>query len=222
MRSSTIRSLSGPPSTLAAEVVRTRLVSVLDARFDRLVTTIVAGAGFGKTTLLAQAMRRNLAAPLGIDGWVSCQPDDQDPACFVAACCRAAGVEPVGTVARSTDVLAAMRDMSPIDVCLLIDDVHELIGSESETLLNAPAHKARADLSLDEDNERFGQYAVLRHRLGRGRGLHRGLERIHVGHVHKQGNMGRVPRVDQRPDVSDAERPRTARASATRANDPGP
>ncbi len=135
MRSSTIRSLSGPPSTLAAEVVRTRLVSVLDARFDRLVTTIVAGAGFGKTTLLAQAMRRNLAAPLGIDGWVSCQPDDQDPACFVAACCRAAGVEPVGTVARSTDVLAAIRDMSPIDVCLLIDDVHELIGSESETLL---------------------------------------------------------------------------------------
>ena len=28
-----------------------------------------------------------------------------------------------------------MRDMSPIDVCLLIDDVHELIGSESEALL---------------------------------------------------------------------------------------
>ena len=135
MRSPTIRYSSSPPSTLPAEVFRARLVSVLHARFDRPVTTIVAGAGFGKTTLLAQAMRRNLAEPLGIDGWVSCQPDDQDPACFVAACCRAAGVEPAGSVGRSTDVLAAMRDMSPIDVCLVIDDVHELIGSESEALL---------------------------------------------------------------------------------------
>ena len=135
VRSSSIRLPSRPPSALAAEVVRNRLVSLLDARFDRKVTTIVAGAGFGKTTLLAQAMRSNLAAPLGIDGWVSCQPDDQDPACFAVACCRAAGVEPAGPVRRSADVLAAMRDMSPIDVCLLIDDVHELMGSDSEVLL---------------------------------------------------------------------------------------
>jgi DNA-binding SARP family transcriptional activator len=120
---------------LPAEVLRTRLVSALTARFDRPVTSIVAGAGFGKTTLLAQAMRQNLAEPLGIDGWVSCQPDDQDPDCFVAACCRAAGTEPDVSGGRSADVVAAMRDMSPIDVCLVIDDVHELIGSQSEALL---------------------------------------------------------------------------------------
>jgi DNA-binding SARP family transcriptional activator len=118
-----------------AEVVRPRLVSLLDARFHQAVTTVVAGAGFGKTTLLAQAVRRNLAAPLGIDGWVTCQPDDRDPASFAGACCLAAGGKPAGAARRATDVLAAMRDASPIDVCLVVDDAHELIGSESEVLL---------------------------------------------------------------------------------------
>ncbi len=131
----TARSAYKPPSTLTAEVVRTRLLPLLDARFDRSVTTVLAGAGFGKTTLLAQAFRRNLADPLGIDAWVSCQPDDQDPEAFVAACCRAAGVEPARSVHRSTDVLAAIREVSPIDVCLVIDDVHELIGSRSEAIV---------------------------------------------------------------------------------------
>src|SRR5262249_40250092 len=58
VRSPTTRFSSGPPSTLSAEVVRTRLLSALTARFDRSVSSIVAGAGFGKTTLLAQAIRQ--------------------------------------------------------------------------------------------------------------------------------------------------------------------
>jgi DNA-binding SARP family transcriptional activator len=131
----TTRFSLGPPSTLQAEVVRTRLLALLDSRFDRSVTSVVAGAGFGKTTLLAQAVRRNLAGPIGIDAWVSCQPDDQDAASFVTACCRATGAEPSGAVPRSRDVLTALRNLAPIDVCLVIDDVHELVGSESEGVL---------------------------------------------------------------------------------------
>jgi DNA-binding SARP family transcriptional activator len=118
-------------------MVRGRLLSLLAGRFEQPVTTLVAGAGFGKTTLLAQAMRQNLAAPLGIDAWVSCQPDDEDPAQFVAACCRAVGPDPAETAAHGNDVLAAMRQISPIDVCLVLDDVHLLTGSASERLLAA-------------------------------------------------------------------------------------
>lgn len=74
-----------------AEVVRARLLALVDGRFGRPVTTVVAGAGFGKTTLLAQAMRRNLAEPRGIDAWVACQPGDEDPGRFTAACIEAIG-----------------------------------------------------------------------------------------------------------------------------------
>src|SRR5712691_3055597 len=129
------RSSPGPPSALRGEMVRGRLLTVLAGRFEQPVATLVAGAGFGKTTLLAQAMRQNLAAPLGIDAWVSCQPDDEDPAQFVAACCRALGLDPAETAGHGSDVLAAMRQMSPIDVCLVLDDVHQLSGSASEVLL---------------------------------------------------------------------------------------
>jgi LuxR family transcriptional regulator, maltose regulon positive regulatory protein len=135
-----VRQSPGPPVTLAGEVSRGRLLSVLGGRFERPVTTVVAGAGFGKTTLLAQAMRQNLAAPVGIDAWVSCQPDDEDPVQFAAACCRAIGADDTISRGRAADVIAAIRQVSPIDVCLLIDDMHQLAGPASLALL---AHLVR-------------------------------------------------------------------------------
>jgi ATP/maltotriose-dependent transcriptional regulator MalT len=83
-----LRSSPGPPSALNGEMVRDRLTSLLAGRFDRPVTALVAGPGFGKTTLLAQAVRQNLASAVGIDAWVSCQPDDEEPAEFAAGCRR--------------------------------------------------------------------------------------------------------------------------------------
>ncbi|MDR2983486.1 MAG: hypothetical protein LBV34_01470 [Nocardiopsaceae bacterium] len=135
MQPVTTRQSPGPPAALAGEVSRDRLLAVLGGRFERQVTTVVAGAGFGKTTLLAQAMRQNLAAPVGIDAWVSCQPDDEDPVQFAAACCRAIGAGETISRGRGADVIAAMRQVSPIDVCLLIDDVHQVAGPASQALL---------------------------------------------------------------------------------------
>ena len=135
MQPVTARHAPGPPVAIAGEVSRGRLLSVLAGRFERPVTTVIAGAGFGKTTLLAQAMRQNLAAPVGIDAWVSCQPDDEDPVQFAAVCCRAIGANQVVSRGRGADVIAAMRQVSPIDVCLLIDDVHQLAGPASEAVL---------------------------------------------------------------------------------------
>ena len=45
------------------------------------------------------------------------------------------------------------------------------------------------------------------HRLGRPRGLHRTRQRVHIGHVHEHGHAIGVLRVDERPDVGDAQRP---------------
>jgi DNA-binding SARP family transcriptional activator len=135
VRSDTARQSPGPPAAVAGEVTRGRLLSVLTERFERPVTTLVAGAGFGKTTLLAQAMRQNLSAPVGVDAWVSCRPDDEDPLQFAAACCRAIGADRTTATGRGSDVIAAMRQISPIDVCLMIDDVHQLAGPGSHAVL---------------------------------------------------------------------------------------
>src|SRR5690242_16139945 len=130
-----LRSAPAPPSALSSEMVRDRLTSLLAGRFDRPVTALVAGPGFGKTTLLAQAVRQNLAGPVGIDAWVSCQPDDEEPAEFAAACCRAIGLQQPGSAGTGTDVLAVMRWLSPLDVCLIVDDIHQIAGSPAERLL---------------------------------------------------------------------------------------
>ena len=86
---------------------------------------IVAGAGFGKSTLLAQAIRANQADPRGIDAWLSCEPADCDADHLAAAIVAALGHandrgEPIDRILDSVERLA------PIDVCLVIDDVHEL------------------------------------------------------------------------------------------------
>src|SRR5204862_147419 len=56
-----------------------------EGRWDRAVTLLVAGPGFGKTTVLAQAVRAHQVAPRGIAVWVSCEAAYEDPACFARA-----------------------------------------------------------------------------------------------------------------------------------------
>src|SRR6516225_3283220 len=76
---------AGLPRALDVEILRLRLVRLLEGRWDRPVTLLVAGPGFGKTTVLAQAVRANQVAPRGIDVWVSCQAAYEDPVCFATA-----------------------------------------------------------------------------------------------------------------------------------------
>src|ERR1700759_4870289 len=76
---------AGLPRALDVELPRMRLVRLLEGRWDRPVTLLVAGPGFGKTTVLAQAIRAHQAAPRGIDVWVSCEAAYEDSACFAQA-----------------------------------------------------------------------------------------------------------------------------------------
>jgi LuxR family transcriptional regulator, maltose regulon positive regulatory protein len=117
-----------PPSPLQTEVVRTQVLEALTRRFDVPITIVVAGAGFGKTTALAQAIRANDAAPRGIDAWVSCEPGDEEAARLSAAILAALGRSP--RRGESVDrILEAVREMAPIDVCIVIDDLHEVSPS---------------------------------------------------------------------------------------------
>ena len=121
-----------PPSPLQGELVRARLLEALAARFDEPVTVVVAGAGFGKTTALAQAIRANDASPAGIDAWVACEPGDEDAGRLSSAISSSLG----GTVATGSNidrVLGALGASAPVDVCIFIDDLHELpAGSAGE------------------------------------------------------------------------------------------
>jgi LuxR family maltose regulon positive regulatory protein len=54
-----------PPLANRGLIVRPRLLANLQTRFERPLTAIVAAPGFGKTTLLAQAVRENALAPVG-------------------------------------------------------------------------------------------------------------------------------------------------------------
>ncbi|HET6949604.1 MAG TPA: hypothetical protein VFI47_04465, partial [Acidimicrobiales bacterium] len=108
------RRAPAPPGPVPDELVRAPLLDTLARRFDTAVTVVRAGAGFGKTTLLAQAMRANLATPRGLDAWVSCQPGDEDPAELAAAIAAALAVPP-GWGPPLDVVLQALVERGPVD-----------------------------------------------------------------------------------------------------------
>jgi DNA-binding SARP family transcriptional activator len=135
--------LTGLPRALDVELPRMRLVRLLEGRWDRPVTLLVAGPGFGKTTVLAQAVRAHQVAPRGVDVWVSCEAAYEDSACFAQALLGAisAGEPARGPGRRAApgarDVIGALIRWAPLEVCLLLDDVHEIPpGSPGAALLS--------------------------------------------------------------------------------------
>ena len=111
---------------------------------------MVAGAGFGKSTVLAQAIRNNHACPRGIDAWVSCEPGDEDADRLGEALLRAIGAGRTGGWVAGSDaataVIAGLGLKSPVPVCVVIDDLHELPDGSSgmsligELIRRLPAH----------------------------------------------------------------------------------
>ena len=115
------------PRPLDRELPRERLVRALARRWDHALTLVVAGAGFGKTTALAQSVRASALAPPGLDAWVSCDARHEDAAylagALLDALSEAAGPRGPVDVRR---VIAALVALAPSEVCLILDDVHEI------------------------------------------------------------------------------------------------
>ena len=123
-----------PPEPKPDVLVRPRLLRSLAGRWEHRVTSVVGGAGLGKTTLLAQAILENRLAPRGDDLWVGVERDDADAerlARQVATALASASASPDGSPAAVADtsldpaaVADAVWHRAPTEVCIHFDDVH--------------------------------------------------------------------------------------------------
>lgn len=114
-----------PPTARRSLVSRRRLLALLEERFTRRVVVVVAPAGFGKTTLLAQAVAAAEPVPDRDDVWLTCTPDDEAASSLTDGLCRAAGVDPQPSPEAAVDaVAAALWHRAPAQVAIVLDDVH--------------------------------------------------------------------------------------------------
>ena len=110
------------PAPPLRAVPRGRLVSLLAQRWDRRLVTIVAGPGFGKTSLLAQALMPE--QPLrGVDVWLTCEPADESVEHLGGGIAAALGLSPDADLREVCD---ADWTRAPQVVALVFDDVHEV------------------------------------------------------------------------------------------------
>lgn len=116
---------SPPTRSLSKIVERSRLLDALDGRFERRLTFVQGGAGFGKTTLLVDALERNLVDPAGIDIWLGLSAEDDRLGEFVSGLRRALRIEGADGDDLEQIVNAVWRE-SPKDIVLVLDDAHHL------------------------------------------------------------------------------------------------
>lgn len=106
---------------------------MLAARRTSRVVTVVAGPGFGKTQLIVAAAHELASDPSILDIWLSCEPADEFEAHLLAGLATAMGVPSASSI---EEVFDAVWAQAPIDVCFLLDDVHEIPpGSPGAMLL---------------------------------------------------------------------------------------
>jgi ATP/maltotriose-dependent transcriptional regulator MalT/DNA-binding SARP family transcriptional activator len=128
-----------PPQPSPTLLARPRLMRVLLGRWESRVTSLVGGAGLGKTTVLAQAIAENQLAPRGRDLWFGLEAHDADAGrlgqAVTAALADEAGGEPSST-ATPDDVAGVVWQLSPVEICLTFDDAHLVpAGSPGATWL---------------------------------------------------------------------------------------
>ena len=125
-----------PPRSTFPPLIRRRLVAVLGERWEKRVVAVAAGAGFGKTTLLAQAIAENRLAPRGEDVWLGCQAVDSSAETLAEALAHALGATD-GHDRDVTSIADAVWARVPASVAIVLDDVHLIEqGSTGAALLD--------------------------------------------------------------------------------------
>ena len=114
--------------------------SICCERFAYRLIVLRAGAGFGKSTLVRQALAANVAEPAGIDISRECTADDVHVSELGARLRALLGVShgPLATASADAQALAdAIAPRSPLDVCVIIEDAHLLRAAPSWDLVKA-------------------------------------------------------------------------------------
>jgi ATP/maltotriose-dependent transcriptional regulator MalT len=113
-------------------VPRTRLLAALRSRFDRPLTAVVGGPGFGKTTVLAQSLLDNRMEALGTDVWLRIVDRDRVAEHFAAGLARSlTGVD--AGITTVDGVLDLIWSRAPDAIALVLDDTH-LLGDSGESV----------------------------------------------------------------------------------------
>ncbi len=145
------------PRTAGGLLARPKLEARLDEAFGRRLTTIVAGAGYGKTTLLAQWARDVECA------WYTAGAADGRLSSLTGGLSEALGVD-IGAFSSGADLttpdeairadaiaahLAADLERTLThDVILVLDDAHELDASPSARLVESLVRQAPVNLHV--------------------------------------------------------------------------
>lgn len=100
---------------------------MLHCRFDRRLLAVIAAPGFGKTTVLAQAVAENSVSPAGEDRWLTCHQEDSALSALAAGVYAAVGIseQPPDDPREAALVVAdAIWSAAPKHVALILDDSH--------------------------------------------------------------------------------------------------
>ena len=154
---------SDSPPNVAHAIVRSAVLDRLEARWDRTVTTVVAGAGFGKSVAIGQAMRANRARPRGVEGWASCRAGCESPERLAGSVEAAFGAPDGGRGAPLSRLYAVFADQAPLHVSLVLDDV-ELLPDAGAALLDDLLRRAPSNLHLVLSGRRLPSLALARYR----------------------------------------------------------
>lgn len=129
------------PQVPEGAIRRPRLLTAVHQRWHRPLVSITAGAGFGKTTLLAQAISENELDPAGSDVYVRALPADAAAAGFARSISAALNVDaPPGDDSApglSAHIHDALWARAPDHVSLIIDDAHLALADDGAAALVA-------------------------------------------------------------------------------------
>lgn len=109
-----------PPELPAGSIERPRLAGRLAQRWCRRLVTVVAGPGFGKTSLVVGDLT---AGSRQRDVWLACHADDAAASSILDGIGRGLGLTSPADVG---DVVEAVWFAAPCQICFVLDDVHEI------------------------------------------------------------------------------------------------
>jgi LuxR family transcriptional regulator, maltose regulon positive regulatory protein len=148
-------------------LVRPRLLEVLASRFDRRLTLVQAGPGFGKTTLLTQALHEHALSPIGTDVFVALRPVHRDREVLARSLFEALHIAPrTAHAGVSSEDLVTALSLTDLPTCVVLDHVDVLsFGSAGNALLVELIAESAPCVSFVLSARRLPPLGIRRHDL---------------------------------------------------------